>query len=160
MAELSHWKNIVVPQRYETGCIPTIYEWMIRYLNIKNVNLGMFQEEFDLQHLDEGDNSFVPIANKVLQKYPHVSIQIKDFSNGKDKIAFMKALIEKDTPCAMSIAKPTGGWHIVPAVAIGNVRIRVVWIANRFGNTTHDYPIDEIVFRHDNWSGGKDIAWI
>jgi hypothetical protein len=76
MTELSHWKNIVVPQRYETGCIPTSYEWMIRYLNIKNVNLDTFQEDFDLQRRGEGDNSFVPIADKVVQKYSQVSVKM------------------------------------------------------------------------------------
>ena len=48
MVELSHWQDVVVPQRYKTGCIPTGYEWMIRYLGIKGIDLGTFQEDFDL----------------------------------------------------------------------------------------------------------------
>jgi hypothetical protein len=160
MAELSHWQGIVVPQRQETGCIPTGYEWMIRYLGGKGVNLETFQEDFDLQYRHEGDNSFVPIAQKVKERYPQVGIKIGGFPNGKEKAEFIKKLIEEDVPCVMSIAKPTGGWHIVPVVSIDDTKIKVIWIANAFGNQVCEYSITDVIFRHNNWSGGKDIAWI
>ncbi len=160
MVELSQWQGIIVPQRHETGCIPTGYEWMIKYLGIKGVNLKTFQEDFDLKFRCEGDNSFVPVAARVKGRYPHVDIKIKDFSNGEEKVAFMKQLIKDDIPCVMSIAKPSGDWHIVPVVSIDDTKVKVIWVANTFGNQVCEYPIAEIVFRHNNWCGGKDIAWI
>lgn len=159
MVELSHWKGIVVPQRHETGCIPTGFEWMIRYLGMKGINLEAFQEDFDLQRRNEGDNSFVPIASKIKQKYPQVNIKIRDFPSGNEKIAFLRRLVESNTPCIMSIAKPNGGWHIVPVVSVDDRKINVIWVANANGNQISEYPISEITFRHDNWAGGKDIAW-
>jgi len=160
MVELSHWQEIIVPQRHETGCVPTGYEWMIRYSKIEGVNLNTFQEDFDLQLRGEGDNSFVPVAEKVKVTYPQVDIKIRNFVKGKDKIAFIKRLIQNDTPCVMSLAKPTGGWHIVPVVSIDDKRVKIIWVANEFGNQVLDYPIAEIISRHDNYRGGKDIAWM
>ena len=48
MPTLANWNSFTVTQRHETGCIPTGYEWLIRYLNIQGVNLSIFQESFDL----------------------------------------------------------------------------------------------------------------
>jgi hypothetical protein len=161
MVELSHWKDIVVPQRYDTGCIPTGYEWMIRYLGIEGVNLGTFQDDFDLTRRNEGDNSFVPIADKIKEKYPQVNIKISDFRSGADKIAFLKRLIEGDIPSIMSIALSNQGrWHIVPVVSVDDTRVKVIWGANAKSNRVCEYSVPEIAFRHDNWAGGKDISWI
>lgn len=157
MTELSHWQDIVVSQRYESGCVPTGYEWMIRYLGISGVNLNSFQEDFDLQLRGKGSNSFVPIAEKIKKMYPKVDIKITDFSSGEEKVSFIRGLIKEDIPCVMSIANsPTGGWHIVPVVSIDDTKIKVIWT----GNETREFTIAEIVYRHDNWKGGKDVAWI
>jgi len=161
MAELSRWKEVFVPQRYETGCIPSGFEWMIRYMKIEGVNLDSFQDDFDLQRLGEGNNSFIPIAVKVKEFYPQVDIKIRDFPSGEDTVLFMKELIKEDVPCVMSLAcAPIGRWHIVPVISVNNQRMKILWVVNDFGYQLHDYPRSEIVFRHNNWNGGKDIAWI
>jgi hypothetical protein len=161
MVELSHWQKVAVPQRYETGCIPTSYEWMIRFQGIEGIGLDTFQEDFDLKRRNEGDNSFVPIANKIMKKYPQVNIRINDFPLGSQKIAFLRQLLGRNVPCILSIAlSPQGGWHIVPIVSIDDKGMVVIWAADANGNRVREFSTHEIVFRHDNWTGGKDISWI
>jgi hypothetical protein len=133
---------------------------MIRYLGINGINLDTFQEDFDLQLRGEGDNSFVPIADRIKERYSRINIKVKDFSNGNEKVAFLKQLIKNDIPCAISIAKADGGWHIAPIVAIDDNIIKVIWVVNTTGNQPRDFIISDVVFRHNNWGGGKDIAWV
>lgn len=65
MAQLLNWSKTVVPQRHESGCIPTGYEWLIRYLKIQGVNLKTFQEDFDLGQ----DNSLDSVSAKIRSVY-------------------------------------------------------------------------------------------
>ena len=84
-----------------------------------------------------------------------------DFSNGQDKIDFMRKLIRNDVPCLVSITKATeGGWQCVPVVSVDDERVKVIWAGKVSGNQVCDYPVKEIISRHDNWFGGKDIASI
>lgn len=117
MVDLRNWQRIVVPQQHEKGCVPTGYEWMIRYLGIQGVNLDTFQEDFNLELKNEGRNSFRPVAEKIMETYTYISIQIRnDFADGKEKIDFIEALIEKQIPCIMSLAVGERQFHIVPVV--------------------------------------------
>lgn len=130
---------------------------MIRYLGIGDVNLDTFQEDFDLQLRGEGSNSFVPIAEKVRERYPQVDIQTAVFRNGNEKVDFIRQLIQENVPCVISIAHtPWGGWHIVPVVSMDDSRIKIIWTSN----ITLDFSISDIIHIHDNWRGGKDVAWI
>lgn len=162
MAELSHWKDIVVPQRHIlTGCIPTGYEWMIRYLGIEGVDLETFQEDFDLELRSEGSNSFRPIAEKIKEKYNHIDIETKGFQDGKKKIEAIKHLIQDDIPCLISMAKPYGGYHIAPVVYADDTKIKVVWEVDKAGNNqVVEFSTANIVQLHTQRQGGKDIAWI
>jgi len=94
MSELSHWRDVIVPQRYETGCVPTGYEWLIRYLGIERVELDTFQEDFDLQRVHQGMNSFASIADRIRSRYPFIDIHIVSFDQGLEKVRTMKNLIE------------------------------------------------------------------
>ena len=97
--ELPNWEKIVVPQRHRTGCVPTGYEWIFRYLDIKDINYGTFQEDFDLQLVQEGMNNFQDVAKKVRARYPQVNINIKGFDTGEEKIEFVTQLISRAVPC-------------------------------------------------------------
>lgn len=157
MSELPNWDNIVVPQRHPTGCIPTGYEWLVRYLGIQGVNLATFQEDFDLGN----ENSFASVAERINSRYPYINIEIRDFSQGLEKIRAIRTHIENATPFLISLALwGTSGWHIMPIVHIGGQRIGMIHHANERGNVTWGFPIQEVIWRHDNMQGGKDIAWI
>jgi len=94
--------------------------------------------------------------------YPHLNIHFKGFDNGKDKVEYIIKLIEAAIPCVLSIAKTsTGGfWHIVPVVSIDNKKIKVIWTDKTATPKPREFTINEIIYRHDNWPGGNDIAWI
>jgi hypothetical protein len=156
--ELPNWEKIVVPQRHRTGCVPTGYEWIFRYLDIKDINYGTFQEDFDLQLVQEGMNNFQDVAKKVRARYPQVNINIKGFDTGEEKIEFVTQLISRAVPCLMSITLlPTGGdWHIVPVVSIDETKIKVIWTANQ----VTELAKTDVINRHNNWPSGKDISWI
>jgi hypothetical protein len=171
MVELSYWNNVIVPQRHRTGCIQTGYEWIIRYLGIQGVQLDTFQEDFDLERSHEGSNNFVSVANRVRSKYPHLDIHIQSFSQGIEKIRAMKRLLERDIPCLMSLALAEvertqegpriihRGWHIMPVIYIDDEKMKVIHSADQNGNQIWQLPVAEVVWRHDNLIGGKDIAW-
>jgi len=72
MTQLLDWSKTRIPQRHESGCIPTGYEWLIRYLKIQGVNLETFQEDFDLGQ----DNSFDSVSAKIRNVYPTINIKV------------------------------------------------------------------------------------
>jgi hypothetical protein len=157
VAELSNWGNIVVPQRYYTGCVQTGFEWLIRYLCIQGVNLDTFQEDFDLGE----DNSFDSVASKIEARYSGIDIRIQSFINGLVKVNFIRTLIENQQPCLISLALGgKDGWHIMPVVRIDDKTIAMIHHADHQGNHTWTIPLEEAVSRHDNLEGGNDIAWI
>jgi hypothetical protein len=170
VSELSHWKNVIVPQRHETGCVPTGYEWLIRYLGIEGVELDTFQEDFDLQRAHQGMNSFVPVADKIRSRYPFINIHTKCFDHGLEKVEAMKNLIEGDIPCLISLALSgfrtsegrviERGWHIMPVVCIDDRRITMIHKVTENRNTPWELLITTIVSRHNDLEGGKDISWI
>ena len=157
MAQLPNWSKTVVPQRHESGCIPTGYEWLIRYLKIQGVNLETFQEDFDLGQ----DNSFDSVSAKIRSVYPTINIKVQSFTKGIDKVNRIKSLLEEQKPCLISLALGTGqGWHIMPVVRIDETTIQLIHHADANGHYTWIFPIAGIVWRHDNLQGGKDISWI
>lgn len=159
MPELLNWNKIVVPQRNCTGCVPTGYEWLIRYLGIQGVNLATFQDEFDLGQ----NNSFFSIAAKIGNKYPTINIQTRVFPKGKgiEKVSHIKSLIAKQMPCLISLALGREqGWHIMPVVLIDDLIIEMIHDGNKGVNCIWKIPIEDIVWRHDNLQGGNDISWI
>jgi hypothetical protein len=156
MAQLSNWSKTIVPQRHESGCIPTGYEWLIRYLKIQGVNLETFQEDFDLGQ----DNSFDSVSEKIRSVYPTINIKVQSFTKGIDKVNRIKSLLEEQKPCLISLALGIGqGWHIMPVVRIDET-IQLIHHVDANGHYTWIFPIAEIVWRHDSLQGGHDISWI
>ena len=123
MAQLLNWSKTVVLQRHESGCIPTGYEWLIRYLKIQGVNLESFQEDFDLGQ----DNSFDSVSAKIRSVYPAINIKVESFTKGIDKVNRIKSLLEEQKPCLISLALGNGqGWHIMPVVNIDETSIQLI----------------------------------
>jgi hypothetical protein len=157
MTQLSNWNKTVVPQRHITGCVPTGYEWLIRYLNIQGVNLETFQEDFDLGQ----DNSFNSVAANIRRVHPAINIQTRIFTKGIDKVNRVKSLLEAQKPCLLSLALgEEQGWHIMPVVCIDETTIEMIHDADAAGNHTWNLPITAIVWRHENLHGGNDVSWI
>lgn len=170
MSELSHWKDVIVPQRYETGCIPTGYEWIIRYLGIEEVKLDTFQQEFDPQLHHEGMNSFALVADRIRSRYPFINIHMESFNQGLEKVRAMERLIARDVPCLISLALAgfkthegcliDRGWHIMPVVRIDDRKITMIHKGTKSGNDPLQLLITTVISRHNNLEGGKDISWI
>jgi hypothetical protein len=157
MAQLLEWSKTVVLQRRESGCIPTGYEWIIRYLKIQGVNLESFQEDFDLGQ----DNGFDSVSAKIRSMYPTINIKVQCFTKGIDKVNRIKSLLEEQKPCLISLALGDGqGWRIMPVVNIDETSIQLLHHADVEGHCTWVFPISEFVWRHDYLQGGHDISWI
>ena len=156
MTQLLDWSKTRVPQRHESGCIPTGYEWLIRYLRIQGVNLETFQEDFDLGQ----DNSLDSVSAKIRSVYPTINIKVQSFAKGIDKVNRIKSFLEEQKPCLISLALDNGlGWHIMPVVRIDET-IQLIHHADVDGLCTWVFPVAEIVWRQDYLQGGQDISWI
>jgi hypothetical protein len=156
MTQLLDWSKTRVLQRHESGCVPTGYEWLIRYLKIQGVNLGTFQEDFDLGQ----GNSFDSVSAKIRSIYPTINIQVEKFTKGIDKVNRIKSLLEEQKPCLISLALGKGqGWHITPVVRIDET-IQLIHHADAEGNYTWVFPIAEVIWRNDYLQGGHDMSWI
>jgi hypothetical protein len=156
MTELLDWSKTVVPQRHESSCVQAGYEWLIRYLKIQGVNLGTFQEDFDLGQ----DNSFDSVSAKIRSAYPTINIKVESFTTGIEKVNRIKSLLEEQKPCLISLSIGNGqGWHIMPVVRIDET-MQLIHHADADGQCTWVFPVAEIVWRHDYLQGGRDISWI
>jgi hypothetical protein len=156
MAQLLDWSETLVFQRHESGGVPTGYEWLIRYLKIQGVNLGTFQEDFDLGQ----NNGFDSVSAKIKSVYPAINIKVESFAKGIDKVNRIKSLLEEQKPCLISLTLANGqGWHIMPVVRIDET-IQLIHHVDADGHCTWVFPISEIVWRHDYLQGGHDISWI
>jgi len=162
MIELSHWKDLVVPQKNKvTGCIPASYEWMIKYVGTNGIDFETFQEKFDLKER----NSFKNVAAEINEAYPSINIKIKDdFKRGQEKIEFVRRLLSRDIPCLISIKKTVeedlqGNYHILRVVSINDQKLSVIWDADD-SNMVKEFTLDDVISRHNNFEGGKDVAWI
>ena len=157
MTQLLDWSKTLVPRRHESGCVPTGYEWLIRYLKIQGVNLETFQEDFDLGQ----DNSFVSVSAKIRSVYPTINIQVQSFTKGIEKVNRIKSLLDEQKPCLISLALGSSqGWHIMPVVRIDETTIQLIHHLDANGHCTWVFPVAEIVWRHDYLQGGNDISWI
>jgi hypothetical protein len=157
MTQLLNWSKTVVLQRYQSGSIPTGFEWLVRYLKIQGVNLESFQEDFDLGQ----NNSFETVSAKIRSVYPTINIKVESFTKGIDKVNRIKSLLEEQKPCLISLALGNSqGWHIMPVVNIDETSMQLIHNADAEGHCTWVFPVAEIVWRHDYLQGGHDISWI
>lgn len=163
MTELMNWdKHLVIQRDPNLGCIPTGYEWMLRVAEIPGIDFENFQCEFNLQANLMGDNNFESIAKAVRNRYPTVRIENKVFNDGREKVIFIRELIEKGIPCLLSLAlQPNGGWHIMPIVYIDDIVIKTIWSVGLDGiPDIFECSLNNIINYHNERVGGKDIAWL
>ena len=163
MPELPNWNRYLVVQRdRDLGCIPTGYEWMLRVVEFPGINFDGFQDEFNLQAKKIEANNFDSSARAVQNKYPGVKIEHKDFDDAKEKVEFIRGLIEKGIPCLLSLAlRANGSWHIMPIIYVDDSVVKTIWSVEPDGGVNVcEYALDDMINRHNNWPGGKDIAWL
>lgn len=162
MSVFPDWQRYAVTQRdCETGCIPTSYEMILRARGIKGVNLDTFQDDFDL---GPASNHFGSVADAVRLRYPHVDFQWVDFPDGKSKLEFVEDRLSRKEFTIISLANsPDGsqGWHIMPIVDMDSDDLCM--LKYKHLNSTCDIervPKSEFVRRHDEWPGGKEVAFL
>ena len=164
MSELTEWqKSIVVQKDRRLGAIPAGFEWMIRFNNVDNINLDTFQDDFNLNAKGEGENSFKSIAEAVEQSYPRIKFKYKIFSDAREKIQFIKDLIDRNIPCMMkfSISYKNNVAHEMPAVIYDDLYMRFIWqvIETEKPNMLRVEYIG-LANRHNKWGEGREVAWL
>lgn len=137
MSVFPNWKKYIVSQRNpKTGCIPWIYEILLRAENVKNVNFETFQGDFDLdKNLEFGQesrNHFSTVSDIVKKRYPHIEFVRREFLKGQgfEKVRFIENFLKQQRLIAISLTKNhNGGWHIMPVVDIDEYHF---YLLNRF----------------------------
>lgn len=160
MAELSKWKSVLVHQRNaQTGCIPTGYEWMLKYANVSKVNYATFQDDFDLIQKRLGANDFVSIKKAIDAQYGDVGIRTQGFSDPQVKIAFMQKRVANDQPCLISLAICCG-WHVMPVIGCDCGHAQLIHDVDKNLQVVNVWVVAyaDIVARQLT-SGGNDLAW-
>ena len=169
MSVFPDWKKYLIPQRnLRTGCISWGYEIILHAAGIKNVNFDTFQDDFDLdKNLNLGQksrNHFSTVADAVRQRYPQIEFKRKEFPKGQgfEKVCFIENFLVKQQPILISLTKAEfGGWHIMPVVDMDEYHF---YLLNRFDSNGVENVIKmkktEIAYRHDNWHGGEDVAFL
>jgi hypothetical protein len=51
-------------------------------------------------------------------------------------------------------------WHIMPVVEMNDLEVKMIHHACGNRNFIWNFPIDTVVWKHENLKGGKDISWI
>lgn len=164
MAELNEWqKALVVQKDGKLGAIVAGYEWMIRFNKVNSVDFDSFQDDFNLHAKGEGQNTFGSIAKAVEKKYPHISIQHKSIHYAREKIQFVKDLIDQNIPCMMkfAISYKENVAHEMPVVIYDERYMRFVWQVLDINNPNMlrvEYP--DIGNRHIEWPEAREVAWL
>jgi len=164
MKELINWQEALVVQKdSRNGAIPAGYEWMAKFNQIDGIDFDKFQEDFNLKAKGEGENKFETVAEAVAKKYPQLKIKCKSFPSGQEKVAFIRALLERNIPCMLSfsLSSKQAVTHEMPVTSCDRLYMRLVWRVEE-GKTPDMLraALDDIIYRHNNWDGGKEIAWL
>jgi len=163
MSSLIDWeKHLIIQRDEELGCIPTGYEWLIRMSDDERVDFTNFQEEFNLQRQGIEENNFQTIGDAVSSIYSFLSFHRIIFTTGQEKVAFITEKLSNNIPLLVSITlEERGTWHIMPVVAITSQEMKMVWNVNAKSKVRlYSLPITDVIYRHDNWPGGNDVAWL
>lgn len=171
MSVFPYWEQYVVPQRrFETGCIPAGYEFLLKAVHAQGIDFTNFQDEFDLDKdrkpHEPARNNFQSVANAIQAKYPHVVFHVIRFDSGRgaEKLRFIEEHIAKERPLLVSIAQtPFGGsgWHIMPVVDMDKESLILLRIMRMDG--TKELQMlskSQLVSIHDAYPGGDDVAYL
>jgi hypothetical protein len=171
MTAFPDWQKYVVPQRnIMTGCIPTGYEVLLRAAGVEGVDYSTFQEDFDLdlglgRGQTEPRNNFRSVMEAIGRRYPHIRFEEQSFESGASKIAFIDEMISKKRPVLVSITSVAQGiprgWHIMPIVDATSDSYLLLVIVEPDGTPrTQWMPKKQVEHIHDNYEGGKEIAYL
>jgi hypothetical protein len=162
------WKTFAAVQKHkETGCIPTIYETMLRIAGVTGVDFDTFQEDFDLDlpGLGEKKNNFVSVADAVKAKYPEVEFAQEAFTTGTEKLARLDELLEDGKVVAIALHlgpfKGINTCHSMPVV--GWDEHDLIMLNGFFDDgDTDEWIISraDVIKTHDNAPGGKELAYL
>jgi len=167
-----NWKRFAVRQRRPaSGCIPTGYEMLLRAAKVEGIDLDSFQDDFDLdQHVGDGmlpRNNFDSVADAVRAKYPHVIFTNISFVTGAEKLAFVERRVAAgQLPILVSLYMAAvfdvaPGWHIMPVVEATDDELTLLHSVLPDGRSqVLRVPKSELVRIHDQFPGGKEIAYL
>jgi hypothetical protein len=152
----------VAQRRPHTGCIVTSYEILLRAAGVTGIDLDAFQDDFDLDALGTGRNSFSSVAAAIAQRYPAVKFKAKTFITGAEKLDFVDNYLSRGKAVLLSVAKgPRGDWHIMPVLAAaGSSYTLLVEMRSDGTPCTLTLSRAELIRRHDEWPGGDDVAFL
>lgn len=164
MSVFPNWQKYAVAQkRPATGCIPTAYEFLLRTANASGIDFSTFQDDFDLdRNGGTPQNNFTSVATAVQKKYPFVGFNVREFKTGAEKLEFVEQRLRAKQPTIISLTlRPEGGWHIMPVVDADQDALTLLWSIDSSGNVkTARITKVEFVRVHDQWPGGKDVAYL
>jgi len=171
MTAFPDWKKYIVPQRrIQTGCIPTGYEILTRAAGIENIDLSLFQDDFDLdkdKDFNAGDrpeNNFISVASAVRDKYPDLIFECVTFETGAEKVSFIDERIRLHQPVliSLSMAPLNGvGWHIMPVVDADDETFTLLMVMDHDGKLNLMKIYKQLIVEiHDRFDGGKDVAFL
>lgn len=144
---------------------------LLRAANVQGVDLDSFQDQFDLdQDIAEGvqpRNNFDSVAEAVRAKYPRLIFKSVSFAAGADKLAFLEKLIAfQALPVLVSlfmaaVFEGSAGWHIMPLVEASNDELTLLHSVLTNGRCqVLRVPKSELVRIHDEFPGGKEVAYL
>lgn len=169
MTAFTDWQRFAVPQKHEsTGCIPWTYEIMLRAADTEGIDWTTFQEDFDLnRQAGSSVANFQNVADAVRNRYPHAVIEAKGFATGAEKLAFVESRIQRQEPTVVSLAwegvtnGAQRGWHMMPVVDADEHNLLLLCSVSTAGQATViRLPRAEFVRIHDQYDGGKDVAYV
>lgn len=171
MTAFPDWKKYVVPQRrVQTGCIPTGYEILTRAAGIKDIDLSLFQDDFDLdknKNFNAGDkpeNNFISVASAVSNRYPDLIFKCVSFETGAEKVSFIDEQIGLHHPVLISLSMVllnVAGWHIMPVVDADAETFTLLLMMDHNGKLNLMKLSKQLIIEtHDRFDGGKDVAFL
>ena len=164
MSAFPNWQKYAVAQkRPATGCIPTAYELLLRASNASGIDFSTFQDDFDLDRNGGApQNNFASVAAAVQGKYPSVNFKVREFMSGAEKLEFVERRLEAKQPTIVALTlESKGGWHIMPVVDADQDSLTLLWSVDTGGSAKIlSIKKAEFVRVHDEWPGGKDVAYL
>jgi hypothetical protein len=143
---------------------------ILRAAGVQGVDFGTFQDEFDLdmarQPSEPFRNDFESVASAIQAKYPPVRFKVNIFAqlDGLGKLRFVEEHVSQQRPLLISLAQAPfggGGYHIMPVVDMDDHTLTLLKILSADGNPQlQQLPKSELVRIHDNYPGGKDVAYL
>ena|ERR1700719_1524627 len=168
MSAFPDWQKYAVHQRrWETGCIPTSYEILLRAAGVTGIDYASFQDDFDLdQHGGAPRNHFDSVRQEIQKKYPFIEFACDSFAkgDGDKKLARVEEFITHRKPVIVSLANAPfdgRGWHIMVVVNATDDDLTLLEHVDLNGAAkTKTISKKEFVRIHNDYPGGDEIAYL